>query len=160
MNRFGTLLAATCMSIAVLFSSAAQAMEIEKFDKMAAQDQSDYIVALIEGAQKVLKAEGHADLADKVHKLFTEKFPGDESPLGVVEFERNLARARLADIRNLQKDPNAARLEVEDAMVVTLAKNGIEVPDAFFTVAANFHPKLPPKNVVARNTDAPQPPQQ
>jgi len=28
-------------------------MEIEKFDRMAAQDQSDNIVVLIEGAQKV-----------------------------------------------------------------------------------------------------------
>lgn len=160
MNRFGTLLAATCLSIAVLFSSAAQAMEIEKFDKMAAPDQSDYIVALIEGAQKVLRDEGRADLAAKVHTLFTTTLPGDESPIGVVEFESNLARARAADIRRLQKDPNATRLEVEDAMAATLHKNGIELPDAFFTVAANFHPKLPPKNVVARNTDAPQPPQQ
>jgi hypothetical protein len=37
-------------------------------------------------------------------------------------------------------------LEVEDAMAVTLKKNGIELPDSFFTVASNFQPKLPPKN--------------
>jgi len=27
----------------------------------------------------------------------------------------------------------------------TLHKNGIELPDSFYTVASNFHPKLPPK---------------
>ena len=102
-------------------------MEIEKFDRMAAQDQSDYIVVLIEGAQKVLIQSGRKDIADKVHKLFVTILPGDQDPVGAVEFESNLARARLADIRNLEKDPNAARLEVEDAMAVTLKKNGIEL---------------------------------
>ena len=133
------------ISTLLLFFGTAQAMEIEKFDKMAAQDQSDYIVVLIEGAQKVLKESGKRDLADKVHKLFVTVLPGDESPIGVVEFESNLARARVADLRNLAKDPNAQRLEVEDAMAGTLHKNGIELPDRFFTVASGFRPKLPPK---------------
>src|SRR6185295_8844972 len=69
----------------------AQAMEIEKFTKMAVQDQSDYVVVLIQGAQKVLIQSGRKDLADKVHKLFTTTIPGDDSPIGVVEFESNLA---------------------------------------------------------------------
>jgi hypothetical protein len=128
----------------MLLSGAAQAMEIEKFDRMAAQDQSDYIVVLIEGAQKVLIQSGKKDLADKVHILFTKRLGGDESPVGVVEFESNLARARAADLRNLEKNPNAQRLEVEDAMAGTLHKNGIELPDSFFTVASGFRPKLPP----------------
>ena len=128
---------------ALILGQPAQAMEIQKFDKMSAQDQSDYIVVLIEGAQKVLIDAGRRDLADKVHNLFTTTLPGDKSPFGSVEFERNLNRARLADIQNLQKDPHAQRLEVEDAMFVTLKKNGIELPESFFTVAANFHPKQP-----------------
>jgi hypothetical protein len=137
---------AIIVSAALLMSNAARAMEIVKFDKMAAQDQSDYIVILIEGAQKVLIQSGKKDVADKVHTLFTKKLGGDESPVGVVEFEGNIARARLADIRNLEKDPRAARLEVEDAMVVTLQKNGIELPDSFFTIASGFRPKLPPQH--------------
>ena len=139
MRRFALI------SATLLLSSAAQAMVIESFDKMAAQDQSDYMVVLIEGAQKVLRESGKKDLADNVHKLFVTVLPGDQDPVGVVEFERNLARARLADIRNLEKDPRAVRLEVEDAMAVTLKRNGIELPVSFYTVASGFRPKLPPQ---------------
>ena len=134
---------ALILSAVPLLSGTARSMEIEKFDRMAVQDQSDYIVVLIEGAQKVLIDTGKKDLADKVHKLFVTILPGDESPIGAVEFESNLARARAADLRNLEKDPHANRLEVEDAMAVTLKKNGIEVPVSFYTVASGFRPKLP-----------------
>ena len=136
---------ATIFSAVLLISAAAQAMEIQKFDRMAAQDQGDYIVVLIEGAQKVLIASGKKDLARKVHVLFTRTLPGDDAPVGVVMFESNLARARLADLRNLQKNPHAPRLEVEDAMAVTLKKNGIELPTSFYTVASGFRPKHLPK---------------
>jgi hypothetical protein len=146
MKRFNTFLAATFMSAAMLFTSAAQAMEIRQFDKMADQDQNEYVAELVVGADKVLRAEGRADLADQVDKLFTEKHnPGDEISLGRGEFEMNLARARLADAKRIQNDPNARRLEVEDAMIVTLRKNNIELPPSFLTVASNFQPKLPPK---------------
>ena len=30
-------------------------------------------------------------------------------------------------------------------MAVTLKKNGIELPDSFYTVQRNFPPKLPPQ---------------
>jgi len=130
----------------MLFTSAAQAMEIQKYDKMAAQDRADYVATLIMGAQKILTDEGRADLAVKVDSLFSQTLPGDLTTVGAGEFERNLDRARVADAKNVVKDPNARRLEVEDAMAVTLKKNGIELPQAFFTFASNFHPKLPPKN--------------
>ena len=42
----------------MFFTSAAQAMQIQQFDKMALQDQADYISVLIDGAQKVLIDEG------------------------------------------------------------------------------------------------------
>ena len=145
MNRLTASFAAAALMATMLLSCAAQAMEIEQFDKMAAQDQSEYIVVLIEGAQKVLIESGRKDLAAKVHKLFVTVIPGDDASIGTVEFESNLARARLADVRRLQKDPRAERLEVEDAMAATLHKNSIELPDTFFTVASGFRPKLPPK---------------
>jgi hypothetical protein len=63
----------------------------------------------------------------------------------MVEFERNLALARVADAKRAAKDPNAPRVEVEDAMAVTLQKNHIELPDSFFTVASTFKPQFPPK---------------
>ncbi len=42
------------LSAAMFLTSAAQAMEIRQFDKMADQDQADYTVALINGAEKIL----------------------------------------------------------------------------------------------------------
>src|SRR5574337_90377 len=128
-------------------ASASRAMEIRQFDRMSVQDQGDYITVLIDGAQQVLIDTGHRDLADKVDKLFTEVLPGDQISLGMAEFERNLARARVADLQRVIKDPNARRrLEVEDAMAVTLQANGIELPDSFFTVAKRFRPQHPAKS--------------
>jgi hypothetical protein len=66
----------------------------------------------------------------------------------MAEFELILARARVADLKNIEKDPKAARLEVEDAMALTLEKNGIDLPDSFFIVASRFKPKFPPRRPV------------
>jgi hypothetical protein len=143
MNGMKKYLAATFLSAAMLFTAGAQAMEIRQFDKMAVQDQGDYIQALVDGAQKVLNDEGRSDLAAKVDQLFTEIPSGDKISLGMTESERNLARARLADAEEATKDPKAQRIEVEDAMAVTLQANHIDLPDSFFTVASNFKPKLP-----------------
>ena len=42
-------------------------------------------------------------------------------------------------------NPSARRLEVEDAMFVTLKKNGIVLPESFMYVGDKFHPKFPSK---------------
>jgi hypothetical protein len=152
MSGFKLLSAATFLSASLLAASVAQAMEIRQFDKMAIADQGDYVGLLIGGAEQVLKAEGRADLAAQVEHLFTTTEPGDKFTLGMVEFERNLALAREADAKRVLSDPNAPRLEVEDAMAVTLRKNRIDLPDSFYTVASNFLPKFPPAT-------APTPPQ-
>jgi hypothetical protein len=130
---------------AVLFTSAAQAMEIWKFDKMADADQDEYVGDLVVGAEKVLKEEGRPDLAAKVHKLITTIPPGDKISVGIAEFEVNLALARVFDAKNLAKDPKAQRVEVEDAMAATMKKNGIELPDSFFNVMKDFKPKHSPQ---------------
>jgi len=109
---------------------------------MAIQDQSDYIGDLIVGAERVLTDEGRSDLAAQVEHLFTTKNPGDADVIGMVEFERNLALAREEDAKNVLKDPHSQRIEVEDAMAVTLQKNHIDLPDNFYTVANDFHPKF------------------
>jgi hypothetical protein len=139
LTRLGWLLSAT-----MLLSNVVQAMEIQQFDKMASEDKGEYVSLLVGGAEQVLKDEGRADLAAKVEDLFTRILPGDQHSIGMVEFQLNLARARVTDTKNVAKDPHAQRLEVEDAMAVTLKKNGIQLPDSFFTVARNFQPKLPP----------------
>jgi len=133
------------LSVDLLVSRTTDAMEIRQFDKMADQDQVEYIDHMITGAEKVLTDARKPELAAQVEHLFTTKDPGDADVIGMIEFERNLAIARVADLKRLQSNPNARRLEVEDALFVTLKKNGIDLPDSFFTVNANFRPKFPPK---------------
>lgn len=146
MNRFNKFLVAAFMSAAMLVPNMVQAMEIRQFDKMADQDQAEYIGLLVQGAEKVLLAEGRADLQQQVHHLFSTTPPGDKMPLGMTEFEINLALARANDAKNAIAHPDDPHLEVEDAMFVTLKKNHIELPDSFYTVAKDFHPKFPPQS--------------
>jgi hypothetical protein len=60
-------------SVALLLTSAVQAMEIRQFDKMADQDQSEYIGNLIVGAENAMTDEGKPDLAAQIKTLFTTK---------------------------------------------------------------------------------------
>jgi hypothetical protein len=145
MNRFRVAAAGAVLSASLLAVSAAQAMEIRQFDKMANQDQSEYIGDLIVGAENVLTGSGRPDLAAQVKHLFTTKMAGDADVIGMVEFERNLALIRLYDAKDHETKPNDPRLEVEDVMFSTLKKNHIDLPDSFFTVANGFRPKYPPK---------------
>ena len=139
-------MSAAILSTAMLLSGAAQAMEIRQFDKMADRAQVDYIHDLINGAESVLTNAGKPALAAQVERLFTTKGdPRDADTTGMIEIERNLATLRVHDLQNHEKKPADPRLEVEDVFILTLHKNNIELPDAFYTVNANFRPKLPPK---------------
>jgi hypothetical protein len=144
-NRFA--IPAVILSAAILLSGAAQAMEIQQYDKMALQDQNDYAIALIVGSQRVLIDAGKGALAAQIQKLFKETLPGEQIPLGLVEFESNLDRARVADAERASQDPTAHRLQVEDAMLVTLQKNNIplsrEFVQGFRAINVGFRPKLP-----------------
>ena len=145
MNRLRKVFAIASVSAAMMFSGTAHAMEIRQFDRMAAQDRQDYMNFLVEGAQKVLIAQGQRDDAAKVYQLFHEIHPGDTLSIGEAEFEGNLDNARVADAERHARDPNARRLEVEDALFVTLKKNGIILPRSIFTVAKDFKPKHSPE---------------
>jgi len=145
MTGFNKYLAATFLSAAVLCPCPAQAMEVQQFDKMADKDQGEYVVQLIEGAQKVLRASGRADLAEKVARLFTTDDPESNISIGMTEFELLLARARVQDLQRIAKDPKAPRLEVEHAMILMLRKNDIEVPKTIMSVMDRFKPKFPPR---------------
>lgn len=138
-------ISAFVIAAAMLFGAAGQAMPIVQFDKMADADQDEYVAGLILGAQKVLRDSGKADVAEKVRKLFTEKDPQGEASTGMLQFDLLLDRARIADLERIKKDPQATRLEVEHAMILTLQKNGMELPPTFMHVADKFRPKVPPK---------------
>jgi hypothetical protein len=146
MNRFTVFLAVTMLSTALLSAGAAQAMEIIQYDRMAASDQGDYIVGLLQGAHQILVSEGKADLAAKLHTLFDDVRPGDQMSIGELEFEANVDNVRLLDAERHAKDHSAVRLEVEHAMLITLKRNGIELPKAFMHVMDDFKPQHPLKD--------------
>src|SRR5450631_54643 len=104
MDRFA--LSAAILAVAMSLSGAAQAMEIQQYDKMSNGDQGEYVSRLVGGAEQAYKDEGRADLAAQVDHLFTTTDPGDAHTIGVVEFQLNLARARVADAKRAAKDPN------------------------------------------------------
>ncbi|MGA7951786.1 MAG: hypothetical protein WCA45_16770, partial [Thiobacillaceae bacterium] len=110
---------------------------------MNIEAQSEFVAVMIDTTQKALKSDGRADFAAKMERLFTTIEPGDSMSLGLVEYVRNEARARLADAKRAEKDPHARRLDVEDALFVTLKKNGIVMSShAMNTVIdamAHFH---------------------
>jgi hypothetical protein len=66
MNRFNKFLVAAFMSAAMLLPNMVQAIEIQKFDKMAVPDQSGYVGLLLQGAEKVLTRTGRIGL--KMHR--------------------------------------------------------------------------------------------
>ena len=136
---------ASIFSAVLLLSATAQAMEIRQFDKMAKADQDEYVADLVLGAQKALRGANQSDKATQVRNLFVVIRPGDQISDGMAEFEIILAKTRLADAQRREKDPKVRPLEVEDAMAITLKRNGIKLPDSFLTVNANFRPKHPPK---------------
>jgi hypothetical protein len=120
-----------------------RAMEIQDFDKMSAEDRQAYMNFLPEAAQKVLMEAGRKDDAAKVYKLFNETNPGNVLSDGEIAFEENLARARVADVKKHAENPNLRRLEVEDALFVTLKKAGVILPQSFYDVGKDFKPKHP-----------------
>ena len=127
-----------------------QGMEIRQVDKMAADDQYGYIAVMIERAQDVLNLEAKDDLAAQVKQLFTLVQRPSAVFGSLSESEMNLVQARVADAQNVAKDPNARRLQVEDAMAVALKNHGIEMPDTFFAPASDLKPK---PSLVTQNTD-------
>src|SRR5215470_9727795 len=123
-----------------------RAMEIREFDKMSAEDRQAYMNFLSEAAQKVLLEAGRKDDAAKVYKLFNEVNPGNVLSDGEIAFEGNLDRLRVADVKKHAENPDARRLEVEDALFVTLKKGGVVLPPSFYDAGKNFKPKHPLQN--------------
>jgi hypothetical protein len=144
MNGFNKFLVTAFMSAAVLPPSMVQAMQIQQFDKMAQDDRAEYVSELIQGAEKVLTDEGKADQAEQVATLFRTNAQDGNISIGMSDFMITLAKARLADAKRALQDPDAKRVQVEDAMAVMLKNlHGIDLPKGFFTVNSSFQPKLP-----------------
>jgi hypothetical protein len=130
----------------MLAASAAQAMEIRQFDKMAESDQGEYIADLIQGAEDVLNDAGQRDQSGKLRHLFVDIAPKDDASLGMAELTVNLAAVRAAEVSRQTRDPKLRHLTVEDAFNEVAKDHGITLPTGYLTVNAHFRPKLPPKN--------------
>lgn len=143
MNRFNKFLAAALMLTALLITNAAEAMPIQQYDRMSANDQADYTSLLVGGAEQVLNDAGRPDEAAQVEKLFTTRVAGDKITVGMGELELNMSVVRQTDADNLVKNPNAKPLPVELAMIATLKNNGIILPKSFMHVGDSFQPKDP-----------------
>jgi hypothetical protein len=145
MNHFTQSLVTTFLSAATLFTSAAQAMDIKDYFKMADQDQGRFDQTLLTGAEKVLNDEGRADLAAQLDKIFTEVKPGNKLSDATADYQANLGAMLIAEIKREARNPNLPHLQAEKAFRDAAQDNGITLPAAFDTVASNFHPQFPPK---------------
>ena len=127
----------------LLTGSGAQALEIWQYDRLAAQDQSRFVSGLVHGAMDILTKAGHADQARKVAHLFPDPDRAAATPV----FKVALAQEREVDEKRAIEQPDATRLEVEDAMLELLKKNGITLPDSFYIVNRDFRARLPVKRL-------------
>ena len=135
-------LASTVLSAALLFTGAANAMQIPQFDKMAQSDKEGYSVLLVEGAADALDGHGKHEQSQKLIALFSDK--GDNG--GFTQLEKNLQAMRIINARNA-KDPNnkQAPYEVEHALFLTLKDNGIIIPvSVLLALGKDFKPSSPP----------------
>jgi hypothetical protein len=129
MNGLNKHLAVAFVSIAILFVGMAHTATFPQFDVMSDDAKTEFVTDMVDRTEQALRDEGKADLAGKNGAAFVDIAPRDRLSLGMVELERNIARARVADLHGLEKDPKAKRVYVEDALLVTLEKNGIELSD-------------------------------
>jgi len=123
--RIPTWLPAVVASATLFLPVPLRATEFPRFSRMSLSAQAEYVALMIDATENALRAANQSDLADRVHELFTRIEPGASMPLGLVQYGRNEALARLADLERYEKDPNARRLHVEAALFVTLDKNGV-----------------------------------
>jgi hypothetical protein len=119
-----------------------RALPIYKFDGMSPQDQDEYLVALVQGAEKVLRADGRPEDAARVGQLFKTN-ADNAAPIGLTEFMADLAAARVADANTIAHEPHAQRLQVEHALIAMLKKHGVVLPRTIMTVMNDFRPKFP-----------------
>ena len=135
-------LAGAVLSAALFFTTAANAMPIPRFDKMAQSDKNDYRASLVEGAAKALNAHGDAQQAQKLFALFTDQ--GENG--GARQLAKNMEIFRELNKENAANPNNKEPVyEVEHALALTLKDNGIVVPvDVLLTLGKDFKPKSPP----------------
>ena len=133
-------LKAALLSIVLLLTTTGHTMPIYQFDKMKPNDRARYVAELIQSAEKILRDEGNPDVAAKVRHLFTPNAQEGLFSLGMGRFMQDLRMERDFDAKRVAQDPNARRLEVEDAMFLTFTANGIELAAHLLPRSKTFKP--------------------
>lgn len=132
------------IALVLMFPSHLCSMPIERFDRMPIEVQAEFIATMVDATEKTLRESGEAAKADTVARLFNEVKAGDTLPIGLIVLEENIARARVFDLERVQKDPGAQRVQVEQALFLTLKKLGAEVPretgNSVLAIFRAFHP--------------------
>lgn len=103
-------------------------MEIRQFDRMAIEDQQHYVAFLVKETQKLLIEQGRRDLAVKVYHLFHDIPPGEQLSIGEAQLKKTVDDM----VAYMTKYPfPGVTSQIEDVVIGTLIKNGIEVPRRF-----------------------------
>ena len=136
------LVSTVLSAAALLFTGAANAMQIPQFDKMAQSDKEGYSVLLVEGAADALDGHGNHEQSQKLIALFSVK--GDNG--GFYQLAKNLEAFREINKENAANPNNKDPVyEVEHALFVTLKDNGINIPiSVLLALGKDFKPKSPP----------------
>ena len=118
--------------------SYAQNMKLQQFDRMAGQDQIDYITQL----QARVRASVTGDQLTKVNEFFKPRDTG-EGVSGMTSFELDLGLVRSAEMTLANGHMKLQGADVEGVLFKTLERNGIVLPQSFLTAPMNFKPKSP-----------------
>ncbi len=139
----GSLISVFAISIFVLFASTSNATTFPVFDHMNSSAQAEFIADMVDRTEKALRDDGKPDLALKTEQLFAPVEPGNKISPGLAELESNVASVRVVDLDGLKKDPKAQRVDVEDALFLTLKRNGIDLSsnamNSVINAMASFH---------------------
>jgi len=84
--------------MAMLFANMAQAMEIQKFDKMSDADQKEYVSELVEGAQRCCARTDAWSSPSKSQGSSRRKLQTVTFPIGMTHLFIALPKARVAAI--------------------------------------------------------------
>jgi len=148
-------LVAVLLLLGALGSGCARAISFHDFIRMNDDDDASYVTAMVEGAAKMLRANGHPDQAAKLVAFFKDS----SKQGGVNQLAMNMKAMNALNNRNAINPNNRAPVyEVEDAMELTLKDNGIIVPASYLlALNQNFQPVGPPRSVTAIDPNAAHP---
>jgi hypothetical protein len=141
--------------LSVLGSGCARAMSFHDFIRMNDDDDATYVTAMVEGAAKMLRANGQPDQALKVIAFFKDS----SKQGGVNQLAMNMKMMDGLNNRNAINPNNRAHVyEVEDAMERTLKDIGIIVPTSYLlAINQNFQPAGSPRPLTPVDPDASHP---